>query len=76
MTKAITDESKPLTAKMQRFVEAYLANDGNGTKAAITAKYGVKSAHVTASRLPSRSLLRVSLPRMEHPIYSRNYGGD
>jgi hypothetical protein len=49
MTKAITDESKPLTAKMIRFVEAYLANDGYGTKTTITAKYGVKSAHVTAS---------------------------
>jgi phage terminase small subunit len=49
MTKAITDESKPLTAKMMRFVEADLANDGNGTKAAITTKYGAKSAYVTAS---------------------------
>jgi phage terminase small subunit len=28
-----------------------LSNDGNGTKAAIAAGYGRKSAHVTASRL-------------------------
>jgi phage terminase small subunit len=66
MTKAITDESKPLTAKMMRFVEAYLANDGNGTKAAITAGYGQKSAHVTASRL-------LKLPKVQDAL---RYGVD
>jgi phage terminase small subunit len=66
MSKALTDESKPLTAKMLRFVEAYLANDGNGTRAAITAGYGQKSAHVTASRL-------LKLPKVQDAL---RYGVD
>jgi Terminase small subunit len=51
MGKAITDEVSKLTAKQMYFVEAFLADPSSATAAAITAGYGQKSAHVSASRL-------------------------
>lgn len=50
--------SKPLkNAKRERFAREYLV-DRNGTKAAQRAKYSMKSAHVTASRLLSDDKVR------------------
>jgi hypothetical protein len=40
-----------LTPQQWAFCEAYVANGGNGTQAAITAGYGASSAHVRASKL-------------------------
>ncbi len=40
-----------MTPRRQAFVNAYLANGGNGTAAAIEAGYAKGSAHVTASKL-------------------------
>lgn len=37
--------------RKSRFIEAYLANNQNGTQAAITAGYSPKTAHAAASRL-------------------------
>jgi phage terminase small subunit len=53
--------AQALTPKQERFVEAYLANNGNGTQAAIAAGYGQKSAHVTASRL-------IRLPKVRNAL--------
>jgi phage terminase small subunit len=47
--------------RVHLFVEAYLANGGNGTQAAITAGYPESSAHVSASRLLSRAKVRAAI---------------
>lgn len=43
-------EANKLTDQQQAFVEAYVANGGNATKAALAAGYAKASASVTASR--------------------------
>lgn len=50
-----------LTAKQRAFVDAFLANGGNRTKAAIEAGYGEKSAHVTGCRLAKHPKIRAAL---------------
>jgi phage terminase small subunit len=61
MVKAITDEVSKLTAKQMRFVEVFLAGPSSATAAAITAGYGQKSAHVSASRL-------IRLPKVQQAM--------
>ena len=45
----MTDKSKKLTPKQAKFVECYLANGMNGTKACIEAGYSEKTAHAQAN---------------------------
>ena len=45
----MTDKSKKLTPKQAKFVECYLANGMNGTKACIEAGYSEKTAHTQAN---------------------------
>lgn len=50
---------KPLTLKERRFVDAYLGSaKGNGSEAAITAGYAIKSARITASKLLTKANIR------------------
>lgn len=43
-------KSGGLTTKQRRFAQEFSRNGGNGTKAALAAGYGTKSAHVAANR--------------------------
>ena len=52
--RSADDPNAPLTDAQQRFVTAYLANGGNGTRAAFTAGYSRRSAASTASALLKR----------------------
>ena len=45
----MTDKSKKLTPKQAKFVECYLANGMNGTRACIEAGYSEKTAHTQAN---------------------------
>jgi len=45
----MTDKSKKLTPKQAKFVECYLANGMNGTRACIDAGYSEKTAHTQAN---------------------------
>lgn len=47
----------------RKFVEAFMANGGNGTQAAIAAGYSKKSAHAQASRLLKTAEVRHALER-------------
>lgn len=53
--------NKTLSVREERFVDAYLANGGNGTRAGITAGYTAKSAGVRACQLLKREKIRAAL---------------
>ena len=53
MAKALAERplDSPLTSRQEAFCQAYVANGGNGTQAAIDAEYSVAGASVQASRM-------------------------
>lgn len=53
--------TKRLTTKQAKFVKEYVANDGNGTKAALKA-YNVKNEH-TATSIASENLTKPDIQR-------------
>lgn len=61
----------PMTTKQSDFIAHYLANGGNGTKAAIAAGYAVKSARITASTLLSMPTIRKAIDEHRKKIYEK-----
>lgn len=57
--------------RMERFVDHYLANGGNGSKAALAAGYAKDSARVTASRLLAKANVRAMIQAKAAPAVER-----
>lgn len=62
------DRQEKLTIKQARFVLEYVANGGNGTKAAIAAGYGEKSAAISASENLKRDYIQRAIEEHELAI--------
>jgi hypothetical protein len=60
-----------LTPQQWAFCEAYVANGGNGTQAAITAGYGASSAHVRASKLLRLDKIQQALALIAVPAVAK-----
>lgn len=58
-------KSKKKDDKELLFAAEYVANGSNGTKAAISAGYAEKSAHVTASRLLRKPKVAAEIERLQ-----------
>jgi phage terminase small subunit len=70
MTRANqTDQSD--AARAERFCQEYM-KDSNGTQAAIRAGYSAKSASVQASRLLSRSNIKLRVAELDKELERRN----
>lgn len=59
---AKNNEEPDLTPKQRIFIREYLANNGHGTNAALTAGYSVHSAHTTSTDL-------LKNPKIQKEIY-------
>jgi phage terminase small subunit len=57
-----------LTPKQSAFVDAYLANGGNGTQACITAGYSVKTAQMMATENLLKPLIKKAIESRQNPI--------
>ena len=64
----VCDRKEKLTIKQARFVLEYVANNGNGTKAAIAAGYGEKSAAISASENLKRDYIQRAIEEHELAI--------
>lgn len=59
--QASASEQRELTWREERFVEHYVENGGNGTKAYIAAGYSRIGANANASRLIARDIIREAI---------------
>ena len=57
-----------LTPKQSAFVDAYLANGGNGTQACITAGYSVKTAQEIGAQNLSKLIIQKAIQVRQNPI--------
>lgn len=62
---------KPLSPQRKRFVEAFLANGGNATQAAITAGYAKKAARQTGHKLVTSGDIQAEIQRRRVPVVQR-----
>lgn len=62
---------KPNDNRRKLFVDAYIANGGNGAEAAITAGYGEKGAKQQASRLMTDVDLKAEITRRQSEVIER-----
>lgn len=60
-----------LTPQQWAFCEAYVANGGNGTQAALSAGYGASSAHVRASKLLGKEKVQQALALIAVPAVAK-----